>query len=85
MTFRRGMRRVALFLGVIGALIGLYGTFLFWEDLRETPPPAYAWQYLLTLTLPVIGFLIPWGFVRAVLWVVAGLVELKEDRGGKSV
>jgi hypothetical protein len=33
------------------------------------------WQYLLALALPVIGFLIPWGFVNALVWVGFGFIE----------
>jgi hypothetical protein len=33
------------------------------------------WEFLLTLTLPVIGFLIPWGFVNALVWVGSGFIE----------
>jgi hypothetical protein len=82
MRFKLGMTRVALFLGVIGAIVGLFGTFLFWDDLRQSSPPALAWQYVLTLTIPVVGFVIPWGFVRAVSWVISGFIEAKEERTG---
>ena len=38
-----------------------------------TPAPS-AWSYLLIAILPILGFFIPWGAVRAVGWVVAGFV-----------
>jgi hypothetical protein len=32
------------------------------------------WEYLLVVFYPVLGFIIPWGAVRAIGWVVAGFV-----------
>lgn len=39
-----------------------------------TPAPG-AWSYLLIAILPVLGFLIPWGVVRAIGWMVAGFLQ----------
>jgi len=33
------------------------------------------WQYFLTLTLPIVGFFIPWGLVTALVWVCSGFIE----------
>jgi hypothetical protein len=33
------------------------------------------WLYFLALTFPFLGFFIPWGLVRAVVWVGAGFFE----------
>jgi hypothetical protein len=33
------------------------------------------WSYLLVVILPVLGFLIPWGLVNAMVWVGAGFIE----------
>lgn len=89
MKFKRGMKRVALLLGVAGALVGLYGTFICWDGLHEEASGGFspatapaAWQYALTLTLPIIGFVIPWGVTLAVTWVVSGFIEPKEDKAG---
>jgi hypothetical protein len=43
------------------------------QTLYPTPAPA-AWLYLLIALLPVLGFVIPWGAVRAIGWVGAGFV-----------
>jgi hypothetical protein len=43
------------------------------QTLSSTPAPA-AGQYLLVALLPLFGFIIPWGAVRAIGWVVAGFV-----------
>lgn len=40
------------------------------------PTPARgAWSYGLIVILPLLGFFIPWGIVRAVGWAVAGFVQ----------
>jgi hypothetical protein len=44
------------------------------QNLFPTAAPA-AWDYLLVVLLPVIGFLIPWGAVRAIGWVLAGFIH----------
>jgi hypothetical protein len=43
------------------------------QTLYPTVAPS-AWLYLLILLLPLLGFIIPWGTVRAIGWVGAGFV-----------
>ncbi len=43
------------------------------QTLYPTPAPG-AWSYLLVALLPLLGFFIPWGAVRAIGWVLAGFV-----------
>lgn len=43
------------------------------ETLYSTPAPS-AWLYLLIAFLPLLGFFIPWGAVRAIGWVGAGFL-----------
>lgn len=43
------------------------------QRLYPTPAPAL-WSYLLIAILPVLGFIIPWGAIRAIGWVGAGFV-----------
>ncbi len=45
------------------------------QDLFSTSPAPSKWEYLLLAILPVFGFLIPWGAVRAIGWVGAGFVK----------
>jgi len=47
------------------------------EDGQALHPTATrsAWEYLLVALLPVFGFLIPWGAVRAIGWVGAGFIQ----------
>ena len=44
------------------------------QTLYPTPTPA-AWQYLFVVLVPIIGFFIPWGAVRAIGWVLAGFFQ----------
>jgi hypothetical protein len=44
------------------------------QTLYPTPAPS-AWLYILVALLPVLGFFLPWGAIRAVGWVVAGFVQ----------
>jgi len=44
------------------------------QDLFPTAAPA-VWEYLLVVLFPGVGFLIPWGVVRAIGWVGAGFVS----------
>lgn len=43
------------------------------QTLYPTPAPG-AWSYILVAVLPLLGFLLPWGVVRAIGWVGAGFV-----------
>jgi hypothetical protein len=44
------------------------------QTLYPTPAPA-AWEYLLVVLFPLAGFVIPWGVVRAIGWVLSGFAE----------
>jgi hypothetical protein len=44
------------------------------EDGRRnypTPQPS-RWHYLFAAILPLLGFILPWGLIRAITWVVSG-------------
>jgi len=43
------------------------------QTLYPTPAPS-AWLYLLIALLPVLGFFIPWGAIRAIGWVGTGFI-----------
>ena len=144
MNLREGTRRLALLLGVAGAIFGGFASYNELQSFKEQrasyikferlaasdvvqqerknclsdiPPPGYAklgsqlqangagikainwtedckvenletdagewlypelaprfWEYPLIALLPVFGFLIPWGAIRAIGWVGAGFV-----------
>jgi hypothetical protein len=42
--------------------------------LYPTPSPA-AWTYLLIALFPILGFFLPWGTIRVIVWVGAGFVQ----------
>jgi hypothetical protein len=44
------------------------------QTLYPTQAPA-AWQYLFIVLVPILGFCIPWGAVRAIGWVGAGFIQ----------
>jgi hypothetical protein len=44
------------------------------QTLYPTPAPG-AWSYVAIALLPLLGFFIPWGAVRAIGWVGAGFAE----------
>ena len=71
MNLREGTRRLALLLGVVGAILGGYFSFLY---LQAGDAPA-GWEYLLGTLFPILGFFIPWGAIRAIGWVVAGFIH----------
>ena len=43
------------------------------QTVYPTPAPS-RWPYLFAAILPLLGFLIPWGAIRAIGWVAAGFV-----------
>lgn len=44
------------------------------QILFPTPPPSQ-WMILLIAALPILGYFLPWGLVRAIGWVGAGFVS----------
>ena len=75
MNLREGPRRLALFLGMAGTIVGGYGSMLALIDIHGRTTPSSAWEYLCIPLCPILGFLIPWGAVRAIGWVGAGFVK----------
>ena len=45
------------------------------QTLYPTPAPS-RWLYLFSSILPLLGFLIPWGAIRAIRWVAAGFAAI---------
>ena len=44
------------------------------ETLQPWSAPS-AWEYLFATVMPIIGFIIPWGLIRAIGWVMTGFVQ----------
>jgi hypothetical protein len=49
------------------------------ESVQRVEPPSMG-RYLIPLLYPVLGFLLPWGAVRAVTWVGSGLFVPTSER-----
>jgi len=47
------------------------------QTLYPTPAPS-AWLYLRIALFPIVGFLVPWGAIRAIGWVTAGFFQPSE-------
>ena len=44
------------------------------QTLYPTPAPGI-WSYCLIAIMPLLGFFVPWGTIRAIGWVAAGFVQ----------
>lgn len=77
MNLGEGTRRLAIAVGVIGCIAGVFASwcvFTGFGDRDTSVSPLDAGSYLLIAILPVLGFFLPWGAVRAFGWVIAGFV-----------
>lgn len=72
MNFREGTRRLALLLGVVGALLGGYGSLIAVEGIQYQKLAPSVGSYVLIATFPLLGFFVAWGVVRAIAWMIAG-------------
>ena len=78
LNFREGMRRLRIVVCVLGSLAGAIGGYLLVVDalagsrlLRES----VLVDYFVASSLPVVGFLAPWGAIHVVVWIWAGFSE----------
>jgi len=71
MSVREGVRRLAMFLGVLGAIFGVFLSCVLIHNVLVSPAPN-KWNYLLAVVLPFAAFAIPWALVRGIGWVGAG-------------
>jgi hypothetical protein len=42
------------------------------RDHSAQPQPPRFWEYLLVPVIPLLGFLLPWGTIKILAWIVAG-------------
>ena len=75
---REGMRRLGIVVGALGSVAGGIGGYLLVVEalagsrlMRES---AVA-DYVVASSLPVVGFLAPWGAIRVLVWIWAGFSE----------
>jgi hypothetical protein len=63
---REGLRRLGHVLGVLGIILGGFIGYLFFEEVHPL-----TWKsILLCVSIPILGFLLPWGAIRALSWVL---------------
>ena len=74
MNLREGTRRLALLLGLAGAIFCGVLSYAQLQSVYTTPAPG-AWSYVLIAIFPVLGFFIPWIAVRSIGWVFAGFIQ----------
>jgi hypothetical protein len=75
---REGMRRLGIVLGVLGCVIGVGYSYFLGEQVRESArqgvlKESLLMDYGILLALPIVGFLIPWGSVRMINWLISFL------------
>ena len=52
-----------------------YKPFASQTPLNEPPRKPTLWAYILVAIYPILGFVVPWGTIRAVVWVGAGFYD----------
>lgn len=78
LNFREGMRRLRIVVGVLGSLAGAIGGYLLVVDAlagRRLLRGSVLVNYVVASSLPVVGFLAPWGAIRVLVWIWAGFSE----------
>ena len=68
-----GIRRLSIFLGTIGALAWLTIVVVDTEFFSEIYEPLRFWR--LCVGIWILSFLVPFGFVRAIAWVIIGFKQ----------
>jgi len=71
------MRRIGNALGVLGCVTGgicsyLLGKEVYYSFVKGVLKESLIADCVILLALPVIGFLVPWGAIRVLLWIWAG-------------
>jgi len=85
-NFREGMRRLGIVVGMLGAVAGAIGGFLLTIDAHVSAAKRLLGEpvlvdYAVAALLPVIGFSLPWGAIRVLVWIWAGFSEQPTARG----
>ena len=73
MNIREGMhRRLALVVGVLGAILGGFFAIAVPLNQNQRGIPITWGDILGFSSLPILGFLLPWAAIRALSWVLTG-------------
>ena len=80
------MRRLGIVAGVLGAVAGAISGYLLAIDAQASAGKGLLGEpvlvdYAVAASLPVVGFLAPWGTIRVLIWVWAGFSEQASARG----
>jgi hypothetical protein len=67
----KGVNRLAVFLGGLGALFGFLPVIALIVDSSNVHPE----HWLFYIIFPIVCFLIPFGLVHAIAWVVRGFKQ----------
>jgi hypothetical protein len=87
LNFREGMRRLGILVSVLGAIAGAIGGYLLAIDAHASAAKGLLGEpvlvdYAVAASLPVVGFLLPWGAIRVLVWIWAGFSE-QPTAGGR--
>lgn len=71
------MRRLGIVAGVLGSAAGAIGGYLVAMDAHASAAKGLLGEpvmvdYAVAALLPVLGFLLPWGALRVLVWIWAG-------------
>jgi hypothetical protein len=72
---KEGMRRLGIVLGVVGCAGGGFESYFIAVDVYNSAVRGAGVDWLsvaLLLAFPVLGFLVPWGAIRVLVWIWAG-------------
>jgi len=73
-------------MGWVGAVAGAIVGYLLAIDAHTSTAKGFLGEpvlvdYAVAASLPVIGFLVPWGTIRVLVWIWAGFSEQAAARG----
>ena len=86
-NFRNGMRRLSIVVSVLGSVTGGIWGYLLLTDAYALTANRFLQESVLVedcvvaLSLPILGFLVPWEVIHFVDWVWAGLSGQPSARG----
>jgi hypothetical protein len=79
------MRRVGIVLGLLGSVAGGLGGYFLAVHARSSAigllGESVLVDYAVASSLPVVGFLVPWGGIHVLVWIWAGFSEQPNARG----
>lgn len=74
-NLEEGVRRLSLVAGVAGASVGLVWTAMLLNRATSAQGMEILFALLWALLPPVLGFALPWLWVRALGWAVEGFIQ----------